>query len=191
MRCWPDSMALLSASCRRHRLIVLLLTCGLFSVCADAEYDRFIAASDVASFLGISAEEPLTLPTEVNLAFVGFNGDGEAGLNISEAQLAPWFQQLRALTPHSVLRAPNDGLAVPLTTAVRYATRLHVLRLPPEVTARVEELLAGHLRPEALGPAGPGATLQMSAHLMSHLLGSLARTLRLPGFTLFVLNPRR
>ena len=71
---------------------------------------------------------PLTLPTEVNVVFIGFNGDGESALNVSEAQLSPWFQQLRAVQQHSVLPDANHHQSATGAphTALQYATRLHV-----------------------------------------------------------------
>ena len=123
------------------------------------------------------------------MLFVGFNGEGEAALNVSAAQLGPWFQQLRAVLPHTVAPEPHAS-----PTTLQYATRLHVHRLGPEVTARVEQLLDGHLRPESVGDpraAHSGRYQQMSAPLMSALLASLSRSLRLPGYSVFVLNPRR
>ena len=173
----------------------------LLSVLADANLESFLSHSDLASFLGLH-RAPLTLPTELNLIFVGFSGDGDAALNVSAATLAPWFQQLRDIVPHTVLPSREDDVAGSADGALQYSTRLRVHRLAPEVTRRMEELISGHLRPEHVGPRHAvnamisehppeHLALQMSAHVMSTFLGSLARSLRLPGFSLFVLNPRR
>ena len=71
--------------------------------------EAFLASGDFASFLGLAGSLPatLTLPTKVNVIFVGFSGEGESTLNVSESQLSPWFQQLRAVQPHAVL--PDAG----------------------------------------------------------------------------------
>ena len=171
-----------------HRVLLVLV-----AACAGFDLTRFLAAGDLATYLGLPPHTaPSTLPTELHLLFVGFSGEGAA--NVSEPELAPWFQQLRAVLPHAVLPgvAPSTRATYHTPpTALQYATRLHVHRLGPEVTARVEELLAGHLRPEHVGTAAraAGQTLQMNAHTMSALLSSLTRALRLRGFSLFVLHP--
>ena len=192
----------------------LLLLVGVAA--ADSQLDRFLSTADVASFLGLHPRTPLTLPTEVNVLFIGFAGEGDAALNVSDAVLAPWFQQLRDIVPHAVLPRPRtnpDGAsespalahrkpavlasdASAPAPAVQYSTRLRVHRLAPEVTQRIEDLIAGHLRPEHVGEGGAVGpidhlSLQLSAHVMSAFLASLVRALRLPGFSLLVLNPRR
>ena len=169
------------------------------SVAAATERARWTAAGDVATFLELEPPPDATLPLTLNVFFIGFHGEGAAGLNITEAQLNPWFQQLRARLPHSVLPADVEASphvrAPPARTAVSYATRLRVLRLGPEVTARVEALLQGHLRPEMMDANPPLPTapelLQVEAHSMSSLLASLAAALKLPGYCLFIMNPRK
>ena len=188
-----------SRAAARTTLMSFLAT--LLSLLADANMVSFLNYSDVASFLGLH-RAPLTLPTELNLIFVGFSGDGDAALNVSAATLAPWFQQLRDIVPHTVLPSREGDVAGSADSALQYSTRLRVHRLAPEVTRRMEELISGHLRPEHFGARHAvnamisehppeHLALQMSAHVMSTFLGSLARSLRLPGFSLFVLNPRR
>ena len=89
----------------------------------------------VASFLGLHAPRPLALPVILNVLMIGFSG--ESGLNVSEARLRPWFEQLQSQLPHAVM--PAEAAAserpppVPSAIEYRYHTRLHVL--PPEVPA--------------------------------------------------------
>jgi hypothetical protein len=115
---------------------------------------------------------------------------------MSLAQLAPWFQQLRARIPHSVLPANADTLlaqhAPSPQTAVHYSSRVRILMLGPEVTERVETLLRGQLRPESMEARPPAydSTHQVEAHSMVALLASLVDTLKLPGYSLVILNPR-
>lgn len=164
----------------------------------ETELMRWLRAGNVADFLELREPSTITIPLALNIFFVGFHGEGAAGLNISEAQLRPWLQQLRAHSPHSVLTtdvegAPLRGLT-PVHSAVQYATHVRVLRLGPEVTARVESFLESNLRPENMNTSSTTPTadlLQVDAHTMSSLLTSLTRSLQLPGFSLFVLNPRR
>ena len=87
----------------------------------------------VASFLGLHPPRPLALPVILNVLMIGFSG--ESGLNVSEARLRPWFEQLQSQLPHAVM--PTEAAAgerpppVPSAIEYRYHTRLHVL--PPEV----------------------------------------------------------
>ena len=123
----------------------------------------------MATYLGIQPPERITLPVVLNVVLVGFRG--ESGLNVSEAALRPWFQQLQSSLPHAVMPASASSgrqHEAPAPTAVhyRYVKRLHVL--PPGVTARVEELIDGWLRPDQLTlgsslptPSAPGGPLQV------------------------------
>ena len=164
----------------------------------------------VASFLGLHPPRQLALPVLLNVVMIGFSG--ESGLNVSEAQLRPWFEQLQSKLPHAVM--PAEAAAserrqrpppVPSAIEYRYHTRLHVL--PPEVTVHVEALIAAFVRPEHLSAsassssssspslaeaaAGASSALQMSTPRMNALLASLLDALQLHGFSLVVLNPRR
>jgi hypothetical protein len=160
----------------------------------------------VASFLGLHPPRQLALPVMLNVVMIGFSG--ESGLNVSEAQLRPWFEQLQSKLPHAVMPAEAAASArrlrpppVPSAIEYRYHTRLHVL--PPEVTSQVEALIAAFIRPEQLSSAstststststsaGEASALQMSTPRMSALLASLLEALQLPGFSLVVLNPSR
>ena len=162
----------------------------------DDELRHWREAGNAATFLGLSDNLPLTLPTSLSVVFIGFSGEGEARLNLSEAELAPWFHALN----HQLHLPPPHALAdeaVP-AAAVKYATRLNVHRLGPAVTERIEDLLSGHLRPErtattpfARAGGAAAAPLQMNARTMSAVLSSLQTAIGLGGFTLFVLNPRR
>lgn len=214
------------------RSVALLCAAGALVSC-DQQFDvnEFISAGDgarcraciagqhdltamcllcaVASFLGLHEPPPLALPVMLNVVMIGFSG--ESGLNVSEAQLRPWFEQLQSRLPHAVLpaSAASEGGSgslrrqaqkhppVPSAVEYRYHTRLHVL--PPEVTVQVEAVIAGHLRPEEmsvgstlpLNTAAAEATLQISAPRMNALLSSLLDALQLPGFCLLLLNPQR
>ena len=139
----------------------------------------------MANFLGVKAPEQLALPVILNVVLIGFSG--ESGLNVSEAQLRPWFEQLQSTLPHAVMpdssaRAKHQ-LAVPTSVDYRYHTRMYLL--PPDVTGHVEELIRRFLRPESLElgstlPAGAGkALLQISAPRMNALLSSLLSSLPL------------
>ena len=165
----------------------------------------------VASFLGLHPPRQLALPVMLNVVMIGFSG--ESGLNVSEAQLRPWFEQLQSKLPHAVM--PAEAAAserrqrpppVPSAIEYRYHTRLHVL--PPEVTVHVEALIAAFVRPEQISAstsasssasspslaeaaAGASSALQMSTPRMNALLASLLDALQLHGFSLVVLNPRR
>ena len=58
--------------------------CRLASVAARSwafDLPKFLAAGDLASYLGVSphGEPPLTLPTELHVLFIGFNGEAAGG----------------------------------------------------------------------------------------------------------------
>ena len=183
-------------------IVVGLALLTLFACSARAqahEVARFVSANNLAAYLNESVT-PLIYPTELNIVFVGFSGEGKSALNVSDSQLSLWFQQLRTIVPH--VATPEDGRRASSSShaAVQYSTRLRVHRLGPEVTQRLEQLLAGHLRPEGVAQPPPPTSIsvstapplfQMSAHTMSAVLASLRKALRLTGFTLFILNPQQ
>lgn len=164
-----------------------------------AELRLDTARCAVANFLGIKPPELMTLPVILNVVLIGFRG--ESGLNVSEAALRPWFEQLQSSLPHAVMPASASSgrqHEAPSSTAVqyRYFKQLHVM--PPAVTSRVEELIDGWLRPDQLTlgsslptPSTASGPLQLSAPRMASLLSSLLASLELPGFSLVVLNPQR
>ena len=107
-----------------RRAVGPLLSFALLPVAIRAnDLSSFLSSADLANFLSLPAAltPPLTLDTSINVLFVGFNGEGEAALNVSAAQLGPWFQQLRAVLPHTVAPEPHAS-----PTTLQYATRLHV-----------------------------------------------------------------
>ena len=116
--------------CLLRRAVLALV---VSATAALTERARWTAAGDVATFLELEPPPEATLPLTLNVFFIGFHGEGAAGLNTTEAQLNPWLQQLRARLPHSVLPAGVEdsphARATPAHTAVSYATRLRVLRL--------------------------------------------------------------
>ena len=82
------------------------MTCvGLLALVATAhavDLATFLAAGDLGELLSpsLSAPQKLTLPTELHILFIGFHTETA---NATEAELMPWFQQLRSVLPHSVL----------------------------------------------------------------------------------------
>ncbi|KAL3931724.1 MAG: hypothetical protein SGPRY_001004 [Prymnesium sp.] len=163
----------------------------LWAALSPAELGLALPSSPLADSLNLQLPSSLTLPLSLNLLFVGFHGEGSAGLNLTEAKLTPWFQELRARLPHVVL--PSSGhRTAPIASAVQYTTRVRVLQLGPEVTSRLEAFLNQNLRPESVdsdeSPLSAYASLQVDAHGMSALLNSLQDSLDLPGYTLFILT---
>ena len=202
-----------------RRVTVRALLCTEAPCEAPLTPARVHVRTTVASFLGLHPPRQLALPVMLNVVMIGFSG--ESGLNVSEAQLRPWFEQLQSKLPHAVMPADAAGSErrqrpppVPSAIEYRYHTRLHVL--PPEVTVHVEALIAAFVRPEQLSSAsssaaassassaasaslpspaeaaaGAASALQMSTPRMNALLASLLDALQLPGFSLVVLNPSR
>ena len=105
-----------------HRVVLVLV-----AACAGFDLTRFLAAGDLATYLGLPPHTtPATLPTELHLLFIGFSGEGAA--NVSEPELAPWFQQLRAVLPHAVLPGVRPSNRAPYhtpPTALDIADRVH------------------------------------------------------------------
>ena len=65
-------------------------------------------AGTLAAHLGLRPLEALHLPLPVNILLIGFNGDGEANLTLSEAELRRWVEGADGVLAHA--RRPREGL---------------------------------------------------------------------------------
>lgn len=68
----------------------------------------------LAEYLGLHQIHSLHLPVPLNVVLVGFAGDGNGGVNVSQHELNEWFQHLDHVLPHtridrSELTCQEDG----------------------------------------------------------------------------------
>lgn len=61
----------------------------------------FLNTSNLAEFLGVFPIEAIHMPVPINFVFVGFNGDGNMGVNYSSSELQTWFGLLDHVLPHN------------------------------------------------------------------------------------------
>ena len=69
----------------------------------SVDLPTFLAAGDLAQLFPSMPTATLTLPTELHILFIGFSGESLPAVNTTDEELTPWFQQLRAILPHTIL----------------------------------------------------------------------------------------
>ncbi len=61
----------------------------------------YIDAGSIGNYLGLSPVRSLHMPVPLNILLIGFNGDGEAGVELAPEELQAWFEQLDHVLPHT------------------------------------------------------------------------------------------
>ncbi|KAJ1637907.1 hypothetical protein T492DRAFT_1140264 [Pavlovales sp. CCMP2436] len=187
----------------------------------EHEHERWSACADIATCLALEPAQDAEMRVTLNLMFVGFQGDGNLGLNVSRATLGRWFEHFEATIPHLVVPSAaasarsGDEPGGSSRLRVGYRNRLRAYELGEGVTDVVHRLLEQQLRPEAVvgahdgdeeggyrrharggrarGAVVGGRLYQLDALAMEAVLSSLTERLELDrdGYTLYVLNPKR
>ena len=97
----------------------------------SVDLPTFLAAGDLAQLFPSMPTATLTLPTELHILFIGFSGESLPAVNTTDEELTPWFQQLRAILPHTVLgEPPPEQPGGPPPTALQYACLLYTSPSP-------------------------------------------------------------
>eukprot|EP00736_Rhodelphis_marinus_P003986 Rmarinus@m.13337 len=156
--------------------------------------EKWVNAGNVAEYLSPYNIESISFPVQVHVVFVGFMGEGNLELNMDQAYLRRWFEQLPAFKEHIYSRY-NEYSSSGGPMRVRFDLSYHVVQVSPDVSLLVEDIIKASLRaenPDSEESVGPqGSRLQGDPMRVVHALRSLQEYLKLsPGFSLFVLNPR-
>ncbi|KAG2435642.1 hypothetical protein HXX76_006844 [Chlamydomonas incerta] len=166
--------------------------------------EEFLGNSTLAEYLGLHQIQSLHMPVPLNVVLVGFAGDGNGGVNVSQHELNEWFQHLDHVLPHtridrSELTCQEDGQCAGLVHG-----RFHPTPMPSHVhlnfTCNVvlvkrrnvvdafERAIAAFSRP--VDPSVATGLQQVDAGKMEAFVDHFVGGLGLEGsYSLIVLNP--
>jgi len=165
-------------------------------------------SGSVAAHLGLRPIDALHLPLPVNVLLIGFGGDGEGNVTLSEEEVRRWVEGMDALLPHARRppfppAPPSSGPLFEGESYVSHNLSLHAVQCGRGVAAVFERAVALLARPEqpaAAEAASRNSTAPFHEQLwysvdagqVGALLASLARAVGLEaGHTLALLNLRR
>mmetsp|Transcript_32185 Transcript_32185/g.96098 ORF Transcript_32185/g.96098 Transcript_32185/m.96098 type:complete len:1123 (-) Transcript_32185:516-3884(-) len=63
--------------------------------------EEFLAADNLAEYIGLSRVNAVHMPVPLNFVFVGFEGDGNLDISYTVEELQVWFGQLDHVLPHA------------------------------------------------------------------------------------------
>ena len=148
-------------------------------------------------------EAPIVRHATVEVRLVGFDGDGVAGVRLTERDFAPYLDALRADVPHVSLASPDDddddddddGRISPGPITTRF--RFHVTRASRQLCAKIAAAIDDAIeRADATRGALASATVESSAvTAIPHdvvdalIAGDHASAAASASHVLYVLNP--
>eukprot|EP01117_Protostelium_nocturnum_P014041 TRINITY_DN5306_c0_g1_i1.p1 TRINITY_DN5306_c0_g1~~TRINITY_DN5306_c0_g1_i1.p1 ORF type:complete len:903 (+),score=257.42 TRINITY_DN5306_c0_g1_i1:38-2746(+) len=180
---------------------------------------EWIEAGNLAKYLQLEEMNGISLKVEMNVIFIGFNGDGQSKLNLNEKFLSNWFSHIQHKKLHSVIPFQSFHSSFDSSSSsssyydqkegeriekkgngMEYELSIRVLQLSPLVNTLLEDHLYWNIRPEDLqgkteGLDKPEEEVKpkhyINANRFSSLLFSLLNHLNETNrFTLFILNPK-
>lgn len=117
-----------------------------------------------------SLEAPIVRHATVEVRLVGFDGDGVAGVRLTERDFAPYLDALRADVPHVALASPDDDdeddgddgriAPGPITTRFRFHVTRASRRLCAKIAAAIDDAIE---RADATRGSLASATVESSA----------------------------
>jgi hypothetical protein len=159
---------------------------------------------NVANYGGFRKVHSVNIPIHINLILIGFDGDGNRGIHLTQHDLEPWLEHIEHTLPHLVIPVGEEQLTTQIIKTprlpVKYKYTTRVIKLSQLVTTILEDAIFWHLRPENSLVAEHQLTTEREHHSQyfyvdafkfSSLLNSLLKFLKLNNtYTLFVLNPK-
>jgi len=107
---------------------------------------------NLALFGNITTPTTFHLPIPVNLLLIGFEGEGNEGLHLSNEEFHSWFQFIDTEFHHTVVPVGEEQTTTEhfptRPTHIEYRYNIHVVRTSPLVTTILEDAIIWHLRPE-------------------------------------------
>jgi hypothetical protein len=145
--------------------------------------------------------EKVILPVRVNIAFVGFEGDGQGALRLTPQDLQPWFEHIEHIVPHTVVPLGEEQLTVDATTnqksAVSYRVEINVIELDPLVNTIIEDVLLWNVREDQRVREDFRREMNLlpqhyvDPFKLTRVLNRLVIDLNIQGeYTLFVMHPK-
>ncbi|GJP33219.1 hypothetical protein CLOM_g17773 [Closterium sp. NIES-68] len=65
------------------------------------EVDHYVKQGNLASYLGVRPVHAIHVPIPVNLIFIGFNGTGNQGISMREADMRRWLEHMDHVEEHT------------------------------------------------------------------------------------------
>merc|ERR1712166_373713 len=162
----------------------------------STELNFWLQHGNLASLLGMQPISHAHMKVPLHLIFIGFEGDGNQGFDMSEVALKPWFEHLDEAIPHTIVPSVTDFETTHEinSTIVEFKYDFKVWSLDPAVRLLIEQLIDQQHLKEDPAPLYPGAPAQAPRYIeawrMQHILDSLASFMGLDSsYTIFVLNP--
>jgi len=174
----------------------------------------WIESENIGKLLDLHFTKTLHLTIPVNIIFVGFGGEGNRGINLSQEDLLEWFSHIEhsiknVIVPIGEDYTTTDKINTP-STHIEYSFDLQVSKLDPMVNTLIEDAIFWHLRSESGKDQQPSSVpldddngidtieeheiekkFYTNPYLVSSLLSSLCESLAINNnsYTVFVLNP--
>eukprot|EP01088_Endostelium_zonatum_P014909 TRINITY_DN3441_c0_g1_i1.p2 TRINITY_DN3441_c0_g1~~TRINITY_DN3441_c0_g1_i1.p2 ORF type:complete len:267 (-),score=59.25 TRINITY_DN3441_c0_g1_i1:1302-2102(-) len=177
--------------------------------------EQFQIAGDMATYKNMTQTHAVVVPIHVNLIFLGFQSDGNKGIDLNSENISPWFEHLDHVLPHVTVPVGEEQTTtnrfVSPTHPIKYRLHIKIIQLDTLVNTVIEDMIYWHLRkntnfppmspnPEATSK-GPPDMYYVDAYKISGVLNHLIETLKLGdgkkegkgigGYTLFVMNPKK
>jgi hypothetical protein len=132
-------------------------TADVGSKAASQQVDEWIQAGNVAAYAGLEYTRSLNIPVVINLVFVGFDRNGHLGIELSQEKLKRYFWHLEASLPFMRLPSsnpPGDSSEASgaqqrssFTPIVRFRYSFNVMKVSPNVTHALDNILVRAMRP--------------------------------------------
>eukprot|EP00854_Cymbomonas_tetramitiformis_P022817 gene22817-27567_t len=117
---------------------------------------------NLAEHLQVAPVEGISLRVPLNFIFVGFRGDGNRGVSLTDSEVRRWFEHMDFVLPHT--RVPVDevtdgskpldpDMSLPITSMVHYNYSCHVVEVGAEVNDVLERAINFYKRPHNPGMA--------------------------------------
>lgn len=178
------------------------------------EEEIWLMAGDMANYRSLSEIISVSLPLPINLIFVGFDGDGEHGLELVEDNFNEWFEHIDHFVRHRIVPVGEEQTTTERRktpkTHVKYQLNYNLVKLDPLVNTIVEDTIYWHLRPEDPNykkagedfhageheqkdePKGGNEKFYVDAFKLSRVLYHLILSVNLTdSYTLFIMNPKK
>lgn len=112
----------------------------------------WLANNNVANVLGIQPVKQIAIPIYFNLIFVGFDGDGNDGIELLNENFEEWFEHITHQLPHITVPVGEEQTTVKKVklkeTKLKYIYSINLIKLHPIVNTVLEDILFWGVRDE-------------------------------------------
>ncbi|KAG0568443.1 hypothetical protein KC19_6G020200 [Ceratodon purpureus] len=169
---------------------------------------NYTKAGYLGYYLKLEEIDAVHIPVPINLIFLGFNGDGNQGIKLGQAELERWFTNLDHLFEHTRVpqlgesltpfyRLKGDGTQrhhLPLVSNTHYNYSVHSIEMDAGVTEVFERAIVALSRREDPSDTKLDTEVMWQVDMdgMAHIFSSFINFLQLEdAYNIIVLNPKR